>query len=451
MEEHHAPVAQRGPLRQVEPGPLGVVEDQLEALEQRSFRALDFLICSGTGHHFRNGPAHGLLGHGQRVLEPHPGVGHQQPRLAELPGERPHRRSLLGAYQGLVEPSRGCVAQHFSQHLHCGKVGVGSGGHVVRRHRNLFISHPAQRHRPLAILIRFVSVGGPQQHVSGPLRPRDGAELLRDQASGRALLELARDDEDGVVRLVIPAVERLQAFDRHFLDVAPRADRGIAVVVPEVRGGHHPLQQNAEWIVLARLELIPDHGELAREIILGDETVDHPVGLEVERPLQVLRCRGKGLEVVGTIGPGGAVGTGAVAGQLSRDVGMVGRTLEHEVLEEVRHARLAVGLVPGAHQVGHVDGGGWLGRVRKQQHPQAVGKAVLGDALDRGLLGEDGDRWSLGKDRRERSRRESHREQRGGQEARQHEPNSLKGVPVKIRPGVGGANRRGGARRDVPR
>ena len=41
-------------------------------------------------------------------------------------------------------------------------------------------------------------------------------------------------------------------------------------------------------IVLAHLELVADDGHLAVEVLLGDVRVDHPVGFEVERPLEVL-------------------------------------------------------------------------------------------------------------------------------------------------------------------
>jgi hypothetical protein len=52
------------------------------------------------------------------------------------------------------------------------------------------------------------------------------------------------------------------------------------------------------------------------------------------------------------------------------------------MFQQVGHAGLAIVLVLGAHAVGHVDRGGGLAGVRRQQHLQAVGQSVLGNALD---------------------------------------------------------------------
>ena len=65
---------------------------------------------------------------------------------------------------------------------------------------------------------------------------------------------------------------------------------------------------------------------------------------------------------------------------------MVRRSLEHHVLQQVGHARLAVTLVPRADEDGQVDGDlgpRWVG---KEQHLQPVGQAILRDSLDRGDL-----------------------------------------------------------------
>ena len=65
------------------------------------------------------------------------------------------------------------------------------------------------------------------------------------------------------------------------------------------------------------------------------------------------------------------------------DGAVVRRALEHQVLEQVRHAGLAVVFVARADQVGDVDGDGRFRGVREQQHLQAVRQAVFGDAFDR--------------------------------------------------------------------
>ena len=63
-----------------------------------------------------------------------------------------------------------------------------------------------------------------------------------------------------------------------------------------------------------------------------------------------------------------------------------GRALEDHVLEQVGHAGLAVALVPGADQNGHVDRDGRPRRLREKQDAGAVGEPVFGHAFDRGDL-----------------------------------------------------------------
>jgi hypothetical protein len=101
-------------------------------------------------------------------------------------------------------------------------------------------------------------------------------------------------------------------------------------------------------------------------------------------PTQIFIGRAEGLEVVGPVVPGRAVGARAVRGQLLGDVRVSGRPLEHQVLEQVRHTGLAVVLVAGTDEVGDVDRNRLLGRVGEEQHAQPVSEAVLGDSLDRG-------------------------------------------------------------------
>ena len=53
------------------------------------------------------------------------------------------------------------------------------------------------------------------------------------------------------------------------------------------------------------------------------------------------------------------------------------------MLQQVRHAGLAVVLVARAHVIGQVDRGRGLGVIGDQQHLQAIGQPVLVDAFDR--------------------------------------------------------------------
>jgi hypothetical protein len=124
----------------------------------------------------------------------------------------------------------------------------------------------------------------------------------------------------------------------------------------------------------------------ALQVFLGDERVDHPVAFEIERPAQVVVGCGEGLVVIGAVVPGRAVRARAARGQLLRDVREARRALEHQVFEQVRHAALAIALVARPDQVGDVDRDRRLGLIREQQHAQAVGELVLGDAFGRSDL-----------------------------------------------------------------
>ena len=59
---------------------------------------------------------------------------------------------------------------------------------------------------------------------------------------------------------------------------------------------------------------------------------------------------------------------------------------EVHVLQQVRHAGLAIAFKARADQVGHVDRHLRAGRIGEQQHAQAVGIVVFGDAADGCLL-----------------------------------------------------------------
>ena len=281
-------------------------------------------------------------------------------------------------------------------------------GHVVHRVRELHVADAAQDDAALAVLRRLDRVGRPEL----PRRLGDGAEGLRRRRERALGVELAGDDQHRVVGLVVVAVERLQALDRHVLDVRQRADHRAAVVVPEVGGGAGALAEEAERAVLAGLELVADHGHLAVEVLLRDAGVDHAVGLEAEHERERVVARREGLEVVGAVERGGAVVARAALEELVLRVGDLRRALEEQVLEEVRHAALAVALVPGADEVGDVGGDRVLGGVGEEQDFHPVREVVLGDAAHRRAAGDAG-REGLGSRRECGEQQGERREERG--------------------------------------
>ena len=170
----------------------------------------------------------------------------------------------------------------------------------------------------------------------------------------------------------------------------------IAVVVPVEGRGLQPAPEHAPRTVLAALELVAHHRHLGVEVLLRNERVDHPVGFHRERPVEILVGGGEGLEVVGAVEERGAVHPHAAAPELLEDVGIRGRALEQQMLEQVRHAGLAVAFLPRADEVGDVDGRRRLGRVGEEQHLETVGERKLGDALHRGALRDAGRQGGMG-------------------------------------------------------
>ena len=309
----------------------------------------------------------------------------------------------------LCRRPEGWAVEDLAEDVDRGEVGVRAGRHVVHRVGELHVADAAQDHAALAVLGRLDGVGGPQH----PCRLRDGAEGLRDRGERPAGVELAGDDQHRVVGLVVVAVERLQPLDRDVLDVRQRADDRAAVVVPEVGRGGRALAQQAERAVLAGLELVADDGHLAVEVLLRDAGVDHAVGLHPEDEREGVLVRREGLEVVGAVERGGAVVARAALEELVLRVGDLRGALEEQVLEQVRHAALAVALVPRADEVGDVDGDRVLRRVGEEEHLHPVREVVLADPAHRRAAGHArGERLRPRRERDEQGQRER-REDRG--------------------------------------
>ena len=135
-------------------------------------------------------------------------------------------------------------------------------------------------------------------------------------------------------------------------------------------------------VVVALALLVLHHVALVVQLLLvhGRQHPAHPVGLQPERQLQVVRRHR--LEVVGAVEPGAGVQRAAGAlHQLEVPVlGHVLRALEHHVLEEVGEAGPAGLLVPGADAVPQVHRDHRNRRVLREDDLEAVGEGV---SLDR--------------------------------------------------------------------
>ena len=384
MQEHEAPIAHRRPFAQLQTDGLRVVEGQFETGGELGLGAVHLF---GGGRRFRQavqGGQHRRLGLGQRILFAHLGAHQHRARFAQLKREHRGGRREAGLHHVFVEAAGGLGVEQVGKHLHCRELLVRTGRHMVDGHQQLRVAHAPQSDRTFAILRGFRRVGGEQGVGAGALGTGDGAEGFFDHGHRALLVETAGHHQHGVVRLVVLAVEALQSLDGHVLDVRARPDGGVAVVVPQVGGGHHPTHQHARRTVLAALPLVAHDGHLGGQILRGDERIDHPVGFQFQRPAQVVLAGREGLEVVGAIEPCGAVGEGAAFGQFVVDVGVVRGAFEDEVLQQVRHAGFAVAFVPGAHQIGDVHGDLLLALVRKEQDAQTVRQLVFRNTLHGG-------------------------------------------------------------------
>ena len=61
--------------------------------------------------------------------------------------------------------------------------------------------------------------------------------------------------------------------------------------------------------------------------------------------------------IIRAVEPGRSVHAESAAREFLRGEREILRSLEHQMLKEMRHAGFSVGLIPGAHFVRHIDGG----------------------------------------------------------------------------------------------
>jgi len=97
-------------------------------------------------------------------------------------------------------------------------------------------------------------------------------------------------------------------------------------------------------------------GHLGIEVGLLDEAVHEAVRFERDGELEVFVGGGERLEIINAVHGGAAVEYRAVFLERLGHVRMIRCALEDHVLEQVRHAGLAVTLVPRADEHGQVHG-----------------------------------------------------------------------------------------------
>src|SRR4029079_12715837 len=142
-----------------------------------------------------------------------------------------------------------------------------AGWNMVERLYQLGVAGAAQSHRALAVLGRLDSVDLLQRAS----RARNWREIFVYQSESFLFVKLSGNKQHGVIGLIVVAVERLQPFDWYIFNVTTRTNRGLSIVMPEVRRSHRPFQQHQERVVLAKFKLVTNDRHLAVQISLGDK------------------------------------------------------------------------------------------------------------------------------------------------------------------------------------
>ena len=306
---------------------------------------------------------HGAEHHKARILR-----GHRPPKdLAREP--RFHKR--------LVEAS----ARSAGQNIHSGLDGV-----VVRgQSRRNAIAHGHEL--AFARTPDFKVARTVRHRLHRPFgrerarRARNLPERLGDPREHLRFVELSGDRQNGVVGLIPLLVERLDVLDGHVFDVAAGADRVAAVGVPVKEDALHALEHHAHGLVFAHLVFVSHHRHFGVEILFGDVGIHHRVGAPPEGPAHVVVVGGEAHEVIRAVHPRRPVHPETPAREFARGIGIVLASLEHQVFQEMSHARLAVILHSRAHEIGGVHGGGGLALVGKKNDLQAVRELIALDAF----------------------------------------------------------------------
>ena len=184
----------------------------------------------------------------------------------------------------------------------------------------------------------------------------DIAEPVLDLGARGGGVDIARQHEHRIVGPVMVAEPALDIRHRGGVEIAHRADGRVMIAMAL---GKEVLEdfvaQQAEGTVVALALLVLDDAALVIELLLRHRIEQMPHAIALEHQDAVERAGRHGLEVIGTIGAGGAVDVGAahlldVFEPVRR--GVLG-AVEHQVFEQVREAGLARGLVLGADIVPH--------------------------------------------------------------------------------------------------
>ncbi len=289
---------------------------------------------------------------------------------------------LLLHHQPLIEPAgatHSCDLHEQVERLGLAgrRLGIGRG-QVVAPDRSVAGARILELHAARGALLRLL-----RPHASADARVgRKGAIGGFCQRLDLGRIDIASDNDDGVVGRVEALVEGQRVLTRQLLHLVHPADDGDAVGVVLVQRRRHLLCKDARGDVLgAHAALLDDHLALGLDLPFAQSQVHHPVGFHLhERPQAVL---GDALVVACVVGAGEGV---VLAAEARDDSGEFPgrellRRLEHQVLEEMGDARYARRLVGGAYAEVHHVGDDRRSIVRHDHENEAVGQFELADAV----------------------------------------------------------------------
>ena len=108
-------------------------------------------------------------------------------------------------------------------------------------------------------------------------------------------IEIADDDKNRVIGLIIFAVVSLLLLDRSALHILQPSDNGISIRMDFESRGLHVLQKKAPGRIESRLQLFNDNLLLRLKFILLKGTVHHSIGFDLQSDVPAIRSK---IEVV---------------------------------------------------------------------------------------------------------------------------------------------------------
>ena len=288
---------------------------------------------------------------------PHRSEHREERRVAELPGDDRDREREALLDERLVEARRDAAAEDVARARRA--AGVSACTRLDGSPREPDTTRPGRRGARRS--------GARLPAEARPCRPAGSAageagifpNSRASSSSVSVFVEVADHHRRRVVRVVEGVVELAQPLRRHLLDVAPPADRRVVVRVLAERRGERVLVEHLEGRVLAPLELVAHDRHLGHAVLVAQERAAHARGLDPDGDLELVG--GDRLVVVRPVEPRRRVEPRAERLEHRGDRGALGavelgRALEHQVLEQVRRARVAHGLVAAADVVDDGEG-----------------------------------------------------------------------------------------------